>query len=177
VTEVSRETETMAQFAERLGITLTVEQVDAQAGYVRHSEPLQRTPLGVRPTPNKDEDGWEHYAWSATLHRGSQTLTTPYRMGTAHVGRKGHTWFDGTTWPKYEPTPPTIEIVLDSLASDAGAYEQARNFEDFAADFGYDTDSRKAERMYQACGEVSKQLRTFLGLEEFRMLLEEVERL
>jgi hypothetical protein len=38
---------------------------------------------------------------------------------------------------------PTVEDVLDCLASDAGC---ASTFEDWCADFGYDSDSRKAEQ-------------------------------
>lgn len=71
---------------------------------------------------------------------------------------------------------PKAESVLDSLAMDASSYENARNFEDFAAEFGYDTDSRKAEAMYRACGDTAKELRHLLGRDGYENLLWKTER-
>jgi len=48
-------------------------------------------------------------------------------------------------------------LLLDSDALDAGG------FEDWAADYGYDTDSRAAEATYQACLETALKLRASLG--------------
>ena len=76
-----------------------------------------------------------------------------------------------------EPTPPDCASVLDCLASDAASYDQSRDFDEWASDFGYDTDSRKAEKTYRVCGEQSKELRHFLGDAEYRALLGDVERL
>lgn len=61
-----------------------------------------------------------------------------------------------------EPEPPTARDVLYCLVSDALSWENARTFEDFAGEFGYSPDSRRAEKIYNACGETSKALRFFL---------------
>jgi hypothetical protein len=74
-----------------------------------------------------------------------------------------------------EPEPPTAAEVLDSLASDASGADQ--NFEDWCADFGYDTDSRKAERTYNAVREQTFSLRKLLGHRDFETLLSDVERM
>jgi len=77
----------------------------------------------------------------------------------------------------WKPVAPELDTVLDCLRSDAESWENARNFEDFCAEFGYDTDSRKAEGIYRACGEVAKELKFLLGSANYKKLTEEVERL
>ncbi|HEX5016584.1 MAG TPA: hypothetical protein VFX15_03240 [Actinomycetes bacterium] len=173
------------RFIEDHGITIETIRVDEKPGFVPYVEPFQRRPSGMMPTPSADEDGWRHFAWSVTLNRGTpgvdhQGIATPFRSGIAHVKRTRKLQYF-SQWaeslPLYQPTPPTAADVLDSLASDASAWENARNFEDFANDLGYDTDSRKAEKIYNACGEVAKSLRHFLGNAAYQALLYEVERL
>ena len=71
---------------------------------------------------------------------------------------------------------PTTEDVLDCLASDAGSMINAQTFEDWASELGYDTDSRKAEKIYKACDRQKDNLERLLdgGLES---LCFETERL
>lgn len=47
--------------------------------------------------------------------------------------------------------PPTLAEVLSAMVSDANCVRFGQSFEDFAAECGYDTDSRAAERIYNAC--------------------------
>ncbi len=72
---------------------------------------------------------------------------------------------------------PTIEDVLDCLASDACGFDNARSFEDWASDLGYDIDSRKAERAFEAVGNQSTELKVLLGDEAFEELVYRTERL
>lgn len=58
---------------------------------------------------------------------------------------------------------PAMVDVLDCLASDASGVESARGFEDWCGDFGYDTDSRKAEATYRACRKQWASLQRLLG--------------
>lgn len=76
-----------------------------------------------------------------------------------------------------EPAPPTIDSVLDCLAIDSSSFDDAKDFETWAADFGFDTDSRKAEKAYRTCGDQAKRLRHLLGDEAYAELLYKVERL
>lgn len=72
---------------------------------------------------------------------------------------------------------PKAADVLDCLASDAASVANARNFEDWCAEYGYDIDSRKAERTYNVCLEQADKLKAFLGIEAFEQLLWNTERL
>lgn len=60
------------------------------------------------------------------------------------------------------PILPDPLDVLHSLIMDASALD-AGGFEEWARDYGYDTDSRKAEAIYRACLEIALKLRAGLG--------------
>lgn len=55
---------------------------------------------------------------------------------------------------------PTAAGCLECLLSDASVSD---DFEDFCGEFGYDTDSRKAERTHKACLKVREKLERLLG--------------
>lgn len=83
-------------------------------------------------------------------------MTIPFSMGPAHSHE------------------PTVADVLECLASDYSGSDQA--FEDWAADLGYDPDSRKAERTYQAVVRQARKLEQFLGPDVVHTLVYEVDR-
>lgn len=83
--------------------------------------------------------------WTVTLKMKGRQMTVPYFTGSAIT------------------SDPTAVDVLDCLLSDATGYDNARGFEDWASEYGYDTDSRKAEDTYKVVEAQSKKLRTFLG--------------
>lgn len=58
--------------------------------------------------------------------------------------------------------PPDLADVLYSLASDADVLD-AGGFEEWASNYGYDTDSRKAEAVYRACLDIALKLREAIG--------------
>ena len=94
-------------------------------------------------------NGWEHHAYRVRLNRpdGTRTPTFDWMQGAAL-----------TESPEDQP-----DRILDNLISEAWSYMEARSFEEWAADFGYDTDSRKAEKAYRECGKVAEWLDKFLG--------------
>jgi hypothetical protein len=100
-------------------------------------------------------DNFDGMHWAVTLRMGRKQMTVPFSQGWAHT------------------KPPTAADVLDCLASDASGADES--FEDWAANYGYDTDSRKAERTYNAVRKQTARLRQFLG-DKYEPLLE-VERL
>lgn len=59
---------------------------------------------------------------------------------------------------KAQKVAPKLADVLHSLISDGEAYFDALSFEDFAANYGYDVDSRKAESIYRKCDEIGRAL-------------------
>jgi len=108
---------------------------------------------------NKNDPDWKdanHY--KVTLKMGHKQLTTYFSMGYAHTKE------------------PTAEDVLDAIASDSAGIENARSFEDWAGDYGYDSDSRKAERIYVVCQRQADKLKQFLGEDLYNALLWNTER-
>ena len=73
----------------------------------------------------------------------------------------------------WQPTAPDAANVVDSLLWDVNGLDQS--FEAWAADCGFDADSRKAERIYHECLKVFPRLRALLGADFDRF--ERAERL
>ena len=71
----------------------------------------------------------------------------------------------------------TVGEVLDCMASDAAGIENANGFEDWCNEYGYDADSRKAEKVFKACERQARRLKRFLGSEYYEALLWNIERL
>lgn len=75
---------------------------------------------------------------------------------------------------KRKPAAPTAASVLYRLLRDASAADQC--FADWASEYGYDTDSRKALAIYEACCEIGRALRrvfTAAQRDELRELLQD----
>ncbi len=145
--------------------------------------------LGKRKDEGKD--GWKYFLWNVTLTRynpnGSEaaTIDTEFRTGEgciipkhllAHYkGIKRNTLAHEQMMHQWaKPEKPTVETVLNCLVSDSEAMSQS--FEEWAGNFGYDSDSRKAEQTYFACQKSGTLLIKLLG----RVLLaklQECERL
>lgn len=66
---------------------------------------------------------------------------------------------------------PEVTDVLQCLTSDAQSAQNAGSFEEWARDFGYDPDSRKAEKAYRGCVDQALALQRWLGLELYQQLL------
>ena len=69
---------------------------------------------------------------------------------------------------KHEPRP---DDVLCCLAGDIRSLENSSSFEDWAADFGYDSDSRKAFGIYESIKHENTRLVEALGEDLVRELL------
>lgn len=75
---------------------------------------------------------------------------------------------------------PELKDVLDCMSSDCAGLENSRNFEDWANNYGYDPDSRKAERVYNSVVDQKQELASFLeflGPDVYHELLWETENL
>jgi hypothetical protein len=106
---------------------------------------ITATATKVAQNPNmadwKDATHWEIVL---TRGRDAARTVTYFSQGSAHTAF------------------PTAPKVMACLASDARGTEEVA-FEEWASDFGYDTDSRKAEATFHACQEAAQDLRRFLG--------------
>lgn len=89
------------------------------------------------------------YNWRVTLYRRG-----PRRQFSLY-------FYTGSAFDR----EPTATDVLGCLASDAASLDNALSFEDWAADLGYDPDSRRAERTYRLIVTQTERLRRFLGRE------------
>jgi hypothetical protein len=104
--------------------------------------------MTVRPTdanPNMD-GGRDMDHWKVTLRCSGRRMILTYSTGSGLRGQ-----------------PIEASSVLDCLASDAAGVQNARDFSDWCAEYGYDTDSRKAERTYKACQRQAASLQRLLG--------------
>jgi hypothetical protein len=90
---------------------------------------------------------------------GQRYMTTYFSKGIGHHGAE-----------------PTATEVLDCLASDASSVEYSADFEEWATESGYDTDSRKAYRTWETINAQTKKLKAFLGEELYDALLNDTDR-
>lgn len=81
--------------------------------------------------------------WTVRLRYQGRSLTVPFWTGSAITEE------------------PTAGDVLSCVVSDALAGEQ--DFAEFCSEFGYDEDSRNAEKIHRGCVSMSKKVRRFLG--------------
>lgn len=124
--------------------------------------------------------------WRVTLARpGKPQLVTDYMQGIAHVPgyqfnarrtldaaeREKAAAERGVTGGKRIPAP-TFTDVLYCLVSDADVLEHGC-FEDWAETYGYETDSREAERVYRDCIALALKLRQLINVAEAREAFED----
>lgn len=173
----------------------TIEQFIAEHGLTMTSEL-------VPENPNMDDmpKGSQHYYCTIVMESGEKSLSVYYSVGphivenwlfkhgpkvawTANEGAKRREvlrgrdtfgkkeYFDATR-KKYRPE---LADLLNCLASDAPGTEDS--FEDWAANYGYDEDSRKAENTFRIDCKQARELRYLLGREAYETLVYQIERL
>ncbi len=67
---------------------------------------------------------------------------------------------------------PKLEDVCASLLSDGSAFFDGQRFEDWAGDFGYDSDSIKAKETFETCDKIGRDLARHLSRDELTSLRE-----
>lgn len=134
--------------------------------------------------PGKDGKAWRSLNWRVTIKRhGRDVLETDYAQGQGHapaykaarnpmrltvdeadaLSRELETGRTARRHALSKPIPaPSIGEVMQSLARNSDVLDSA-DFEEWARDLGYDTDSREAESIYRACVEIATKLRAGLG--------------
>ncbi len=75
----------------------------------------------------------------------------------------------------FVPVAPTLSEVLSSLTMDVQGIMGTLDYSDWAADFGYDGDSRKGEKIYRGVRRQASKLKALLGASFFRTLINSVE--
>ena len=105
-------------------------------------------------------------------HMADSQNMNHFKVTLRHAGRQMTLYFSQGYAISGEPTAAD---VLNCLASDSSSVENARSFEDWAADLGYDPDSRKAEKIFKICEKQAERLKKFLGEDLYKILLWDVE--
>jgi hypothetical protein len=119
---------------------------------------------GVDRNPLMEGDEWsrtaDHWRCKIVARAGGKkrTLNTYFSKGSGHHGAE-----------------PKITEVFSALSLDAMGFENARDFEDWASEYGYSADSRKAEKAYTVVGKQAASLKQLLGEDAFQELLYKTE--
>lgn len=90
---------------------------------------------------------------AAECESGFPMEIDPWGRGTKNVYKRK---------AKSDPIKPDAVDVLYSLVMDSSVLDYA-GFEDWASEYGYDTDSRQAESTYRACLDIALKLRAAIG--------------
>ena len=151
------ETITIEQFISKHGIRFECHRVDSRPDGLMDERPMRHFRCRIITGPL--HRATKHYGNEAPEKIGPRSFGLYFSQGSAHTEN------------------PTLADVLDCLASDAGGYENARSFDDWAAEYGYDTDSRKAEKTFRAIKRQAEQLKRTIGAEAYEELLYKTERL
>jgi len=130
--------------------------------------------------------------WRITISKGQASITTDYQQGIAHLpgykfvfGRRvsvdehkeiaraceeGDYYKHGGIYAdskRRKIEPPKLVDVMFSLVMDSSAID-AGCFEEWASEFGYDTDSISARDTYDQCIAIALKLRQIIDLDEAR---------
>ena len=132
--------------------TVTLQQFIAE-------QQLEMSVFPVKRNPHMDVQMPRNFDCTITMvGRGNhEPMTVYFSQGSAHKKN------------------PTLAEVLDCLASEASGVDNARSFEDWASEYGYDTDSHKAECTYQICKKQAQELKALLGQDAYNQLLYSTE--
>lgn len=96
----------------------------------------------------------DQYRWEITLKRGGHSYTFGYGAGMAHKNEG----------------KPDLKTVFYCIQSDSAA--GSLSFEEFCSEFGYDEDSRNAEKTWKACQEAHAKMEELLGFADTGSLTE-----
>ena len=131
----------------------------------------QGVTFSARLLGENNRDGWTCDEWRVAFQRvhldsrlpvrDKAALETAYYTGTGHHAKPAKR----TSWDNApRPVAPTAASVLYSLLQDASGADE--NFHDWCANYGYDTDSRKALATYEACCIIRADVNKFFTVSE-----------
>ena len=132
--------------------------MNTQEFMTKHGINMTSKPVEANPNMNDMPEGSTHWRCIFSLNASASAFGVYYSMGPALKGE------------------PKADELLDCLASNAATYENARTFDDWCSEYGYDTDSRKAERIFKAVFKQAGQLKRFLGDDLYNDLLWNTDR-
>ena len=120
---------------------------------------IAMTSRSIKSHPLMDPDGSKMHNYEVCIQTKKGLLTLGYSKGLGHNG-----------------VPPGIEEVLDCMASESAGLDSSCNFSDWCGDYGYDTDTRKANDVYKAVKKQANDLKRIFGYKDYEILLWETDR-
>ncbi len=160
---------TTLEYGDRVVYTQDKPKVEEDFGKLRLNTKtwLEQTDSKLRITfdrtgPFFDDDNQKRDVYSVELSRGGRTYTLQFGQSVAQSAqwRWESDW--ATTKYAFGPVRPIhgdYKPNVDRRQPSAGSvlmcleYNNPGTFEEFCDEYGYDTDSRKAERTWRACGD------------------------
>lgn len=123
-------------------------------------------------------DDWPCIAYDLTFIRGTRKIKTEYHLGIGHVKGKIPNYIDKMRQAQeasvlaiqQKVTPLPSEVLARICSEGLEAIQQ--DFEEWASNFGYDTDSMKAKKTYDACIESYQKALKILTCEQIKTFAE-----
>ncbi len=100
------------------------------------------TCTGADSNPHMKDASMAH--WRCSFAHNGKRMSVIFSMGSGHNGKQ-----------------PAAKEVLNCLFMDASGADDS--FDGFCSNFGYDTDSRSALRIFKQCQSISVRLHNLLG--------------
>lgn len=105
-------------------------------------------------------DNWQCDAWRCSLSHNGKAETFEFFTGLGLRKKYKPGLYLASQYPKGSPQKPRAASLLHSIMLDARLASES--FEDFCANVGYSTDSRKALAIYLQCQEQGRKLRSII---------------
>lgn len=103
------------------------------------------------------------------LKKSDLTSGNAYRITLTHNGKKCSFIFNDNYLNK-----SNINDFVYCLLSDSGCYENSKNFDDFCYMFGYDSNSIKVLKIYEACKKQNEKVKRLFNDKEVQQLNDEL---
>ena len=145
---------------------------------------IEALPITIRYVgQTKRDNDWDCDEWRVVFTTQQRRWETPYYTGLGlrspipklyllfNPPRYGTLAYEQLEKATRKPVTPKKADVLHSLFMDAMAADY--NFDDWCADYGYDSDSIKALNTYKECLDTAQRLRSFFTAEQ-RAAIQEV---
>lgn len=114
-----------------------------------------------KATPGESLSQYRNAVAAAECESGVAMELNPFGRDSRNVFEPKRTRGDNRS-RQVAPILPDVLDVIYSLVADSGVLD-AGGFEDWAADYGYDPDSRSAESTYRACLDIALKMRGAIG--------------
>ena len=136
----------------------------------------------IAPWNNTDKKPWPRFEYEFTFTKGKASIGVPYSCGADQEEEDPYNWHYNKTGGNLKrrslmkPTPKASKLpkaceVFGRICSD-GLEAHEASFEEWASNFGYDTDSRSAEKIYHTCVKGYFDASTLVNIDTMRKFAE-----